>query len=91
MFTDRFLKVNCLVYDQTEEDMMGKSYKDNKKIPVEKMINPMRIESFGEAIPIEDFFEDNKIWTNVVMQSGIDFIVTMKMGDFSKLLNDHQK
>jgi len=91
MFTDRFLKVPCLMYNPDEEELMGKSYKDTQKIRTIKMINPLRIESYGEAIPVDDFYEGNKIWTCVNMQSGIDFIVTMAMDEFSKLINDFIK
>jgi hypothetical protein len=91
MFTERFLKVPCIVYNTYEEEITGKHGKDCEMISVIKKINPTRIESYGEAVPLRDFSKENKIWTTVCMQSGDEFIVRIPIAEFEKILNEHQK
>lgn len=90
-YTDRFIRLPCTIYNPEENELLNKSYKDSEKIEVMKIINPNRIESYGESIPVEDFREDNKVWTNVTMQSGDDFIANITIEEFETILNNHQK
>ena len=82
----RFIEVPCITYDNWEEDVMGKSQLDCVMIEIMKWIDPDRIESYGEAIPVKGFKENNKIWTSITMQSGDNFIVNMPLPEFKELI-----
>lgn len=87
-FTDKFIKLPCLIFNPDENDLLGKSNGEGRLITVTKSINPARIESYGETVPISDFREDNKCWTRVVMFSNDDYTVDLTVGEFERLLNN---
>lgn len=76
------------MFNVAESDLMNKQPVDSDLIAVTRNINPARIESYSETIPLNDYREDNKCWTSVVMFSGHDFIVDMTVIEFEKLLNN---
>lgn len=81
-----FIEVPCLIYDheksERSEDLGLKI--DDEFISVKKMIDKDQIEMIGETIPIDDFREENKIWTSVGFKSGENVIVDMPYSDFLK-------
>ena len=85
MFTERFLSIPSLIFNPKDEDLMGKC---TKEVSCIKNINPMRIESYGDAPANENFEEGSNIWTLVIMQSGDNFIATITVQQFEKLIND---
>ena len=85
-FTDRFLKVPIYQINPDQEELTGK---EGERVACVMLMNPRRIESIHETIPRKDFRPDNKIWTNVTMESGDCFIVRMKLERFEELLNKH--
>lgn len=86
-FTDSFLEIPCLVFDQEVADIIGKKGSEMPLIEVVAKIIKTEIDSYAEAIPLDDFRSDNKIWTGIQMKSGQHYIVNMPLDDFEKLLN----
>lgn len=83
---NRYIEVPTITYDSDTQNITGKPPDQCNLIEVTRFINPKRIESYREAIPGSDFREDNKIWTEVGMESGDSFIVNMPVSDFETLL-----
>lgn len=77
-----FIEVPCITYNNWEEDIMGTRKLDCEMVEIAKWIDKTKIESYGEAIPVKEFHENNKIWTTVTMHSGEDFIVNMPLSKF---------
>lgn len=83
MFTERFVTVPSLLFNPENDELLGK----NGKIECMKTFNPMRVESYGESPSDENFSSDNKIHTLVIMQSGDQFVATIHIYEFEKLIN----
>ena len=90
-FTDKFLEVDCFAYNNEESELYNAKQKESDLVRCKRLINPSRIESINEAIPLYDFREDNAIWVNITMFSGNEFIVDMPLTEFKKLLNNFNK
>jgi uncharacterized protein YlzI (FlbEa/FlbD family) len=87
-FTDRFMVVPIYQVNPDIEELIGK---EGDKTACVMLINPRRIESMNETIPRSDFRPDNKIWTNVTMESGDNFIVRITLEEFKNRLNSFNK
>lgn len=85
---NRFIDVPTLLYSSYEADLLDKNPHELECINVIKKINVDRIESYGEAIPLNEFSEDNKCWTTVIMFSGNEFIIDMPMHEFDIMLKN---
>jgi len=85
--SNRFIEVSVLVYSSYEANILDKNPHELECIGCIRKLNPDRIESYCEAIPLNYFHEDNKCWTTVVMESGDEFIVSLPMSEFEKILN----
>lgn len=83
---NRYIEVPTLLYSSYEADLLDKNPHELECIDVIKKINVDRIEGYGEAIPLNEFSEDNKCWTTVIMFSGTEFIVNMPMQEFEQHL-----
>lgn len=89
MFTDRFIEFKITTFD-------GEAAKYKEPVDCDRLenickINPFKIESHQEAIPIElDFAEENKSCTNIIMESGENHLARMTINEFEKLLNSWQ-
>lgn len=82
----KYIEVPVLVYSSYEADILDKNPHELQCIDCIRKINPARIESYCEAIPLNEFSEDNKCWTTVVMESGDEFIVSLPMKEFELLV-----
>lgn len=87
-FSDRFMKVPIFMINAKADELMGKDSGEGDMARCIMKINPRRIETYSETIPQKDFDPDNKIWTNVVMESGDSFIVRITLDKFEELLNN---
>lgn len=89
-FTDRFISVMVLIYDGE-----AAKYKDEKECDTIQTVvktNPFKIESYQQSIPLnEEFCEEGKTTTNIVMESGESHLARMPIDEFEKLLNSWQK
>ena len=84
-----FIELPIVIYDGNEEEITNKQPHDCSLMEVIRKVRAKSIESYRETIPSGDFREDNKIWTEVMMESGDAFIVNMPLADFEKLLKNH--
>lgn len=84
-----FIELPIIVYNGKEQQITNKQPDECELIEAIKKVKSLRIESYQQAIPASDFREDNKIWTEVVMESGESFIVNMPLFEFEKLLTTH--
>lgn len=84
-----FIELPIIVYDSKQMDITNKSADECDLMEVIKKVNASSIESYSESIPLSDFREDNKVWTDVFMKSGDTFIVNMPFDKFEKLLISH--
>jgi len=82
MWSDDFIEVECFAYSQQESDLFNKNPDECTLISIKRYLHPLLIESFNESIPASDFHEGNKVWTDVTMRSGDQFIVNMTINDF---------
>lgn len=80
------IELPCMVYNTWEEETTGKHRIDCELIEIRRKIDPNAIESYSEAIPLDNFKSDNKIWTNVQTRSGDSFLVNMPFDEFEKLI-----
>jgi hypothetical protein len=81
-----FIEVPSITYNTSEQEITGKQADDCELMEVVRKLDRTRIESYREAVPISDFREDNKIWTQIVTHSGDTFIINMPIAEFEKLL-----
>jgi len=81
-----FIELPIIVYDKNEQEITNKAADECGLMEVIKKVRSSRIEGYSESIPLSDFREDNKTWTDVVMESGDSFIVNMPLAEFEKLL-----
>lgn len=81
-----FIEIPVIIYDDNEEEILNKRPEDCQLMEVIRKVRSSSIESYRETIPSGDFREDNKIWTEVTMDSGDYFIVNMPLSEFEKLL-----
>ena len=89
-FTDRFICATVLIYDGAAAKY--KDEKDCETIPTIVKINPFKIESYQQSIPLNlDFSEESKTCTNVTMESGEEHLLRLPIDEFEKLLNSWQK
>jgi hypothetical protein len=86
MNTYDFLELPIIIYNNQEQELTNKQPDECELIEAIKKVNASRIESYREAIPASDFRDNNKIWTEVVMESGEMFIVNMSLTEFEKVL-----
>lgn len=84
-----YLELPIITYNRKEQELTNKQPDECMLLEVFKKVRASRIESWQEAIPSSDFREDNKIWTEVVMESGDSFIVNLPCSKFEELLNVH--
>lgn len=90
MFTDRFIEIIVTTFDG--EAAKYKDQVDCDRLENRCKLNPFKIESYQEAIPIElDFSEENRNCTNIIMESGDTHLARMPVAEFEKLLNAWQK
>lgn len=81
-----FIELPIIVYNGKEQEMTNKQPDECELIEVVRKVKVGHIESYEEAIPKSDFREDNKIWTEVFMESGNSFIVNLTLAEFEKVL-----
>jgi len=80
----KLISLPCMVYNSEEADLLGKEPHECDLIEIERFVNFDRIESISETIPLKNWSESNKIWCTIYMESGVDFIVNMPLGEFIK-------
>lgn len=86
MAQHHYIELPIIIYDNKEQEITNKQPDECELIEAIKKVRASRIESYRQAIPASDFREDNKIWTEVVMESGEMFIVNMPLSEFEKVL-----
>jgi len=84
-----FVELPTIAYDPKNQELFNKRPDECDLIEVIRKVMITCIESYHEGIPVSDFREDNKIWTDVFMKSGDSFIVNMPLAEFEKLLMNH--
>jgi hypothetical protein len=90
MFTDRFIEITVWIYDG--EAAKFKDEKECERMPTACKINPFKIESYQQSIPIDlEFEEEGKVCTSIVMESGESHLARMTINEFEKILNAWQK
>jgi len=82
MFTDRFIKVPCKIYDTKEEELTGNSKGESAFIK----ILPLEISHYYKS---NDNEEPEIPCVQVCLKSGIYIMVFLELHEFEKLLNDH--
>lgn len=86
-----YLELPIIIYNNNEQEITNKAPDDCELIEAIKKVKGSHIEGYQEAIPSSDFRDDNKIWTEVIMESGDRFIVNMPLAEFEVLLETHLK
>lgn len=86
MFTDRFIKLPIDLFDTDTANQIG--YNDNTKTAeVMVRVSPLDISyyrpAFDKGEPLNETF--------ICLKTGIDFNAKMKIDEFEKVLNEHQK
>lgn len=81
-----FIELPVIIYNSKEQEITNKQADECELVEVIKKIRSCSIESYQETIPASDFRDDNKVWTELVMDIGDRFIVNMPLAKFEKVL-----
>jgi|EndMetStandDraft_8_1072994.scaffolds.fasta_scaffold1079272_1 hypothetical protein len=84
-----FIELPIIAYNPKHEEIFNKRPDECELIEIVRKVKVARIESYHEGIPVSDFRDDNKIWTDVFMEIGDSYIVNMPLAEFEKLLINH--
>lgn len=88
-FTDRFIEITIATFDGSAAKY--KNEEDCERLENRCKINPFKIESYQESIPIElEFSKENQVVTNIIMESGESHLAKIPIDQFEKLLNAWQ-